>query len=205
MRKLTLLLMTLLLLNSCQKEETIVVETVDKEVNLLNEDFYKFTYQFYGTTRNDSLNLLEVDTILNEPSETLQGLIDEFGLQNPYNIQADFGKKEGIINFNSITMKFTDDGEVYISVVSITNEDGKEFLATMYFERSPIGFIITDFYYTVDKYNWKRYGECVGNILSTDELIGSGIAVLGVAGGMGCVGCGIAAGFLLGVGALACI
>ncbi|WP_452220583.1 hypothetical protein [Lacinutrix salivirga] len=48
------------------------------------------------------------------------------------------------------------------------------------------------------------FGACVGYALDTNEFSGKVIVYAGVAGGVGCVGCGIAAGALLGIISIGC-
>lgn len=53
--------------------------------------------------------------------------------------------------------------------------------------------------------NWgQRYTRCLNGMLQ-DDLLGPFFAVSGLASGFGCVACGVAAGFVFGVGAVGCL
>jgi hypothetical protein len=119
-------------------------------------------------------------------------------------------KTDGIITVSSNTVELNENG-LLLSTVTMSDTSG--------FERYEVQLRQVGNNFVIEEANvigngtsgstrrasWtSRYQACIGRVLDTDQLLGQTIAVAGLAGGIGCLACGIAAATLFGFGALGC-
>lgn len=193
----------------------------EEEIPLENKnttDLKLFLNQLYDTSELDMEVLKVEDKLTSSASFSLDLKQKSSKSVSAFSMVVDSKTDEGILEFNSFTLEnYNSKSKTiqYTSYVNFINELGFNATYSIVLEK------IDDKNYKIVGYNtissnastglnaktsgwWSRFGDCISGVLDTDRPLGRALAVAGIAGGAGCVPCGIAGAVVFGFAALGC-
>jgi hypothetical protein len=208
------LFITSLIFTSCSSESN----NLELEENSNTEKLKIFLNQNFDTSNSD-FEVLEVEDKNTNSSNFMNDIISRNSNSDmeSFYMKIDSKTEEGIVEFNTVTTDVTSDGnnEYMTTYTEFSNENGFTETYKMVlkktndeqFEIFDFSVVNTNGVSTSSIANrgwWSDFSDCIGGVLDTDESLGQTITVLGIAGGAGCVPCGIAGGVIFGFAALGC-
>ena len=188
-------------LTNSQEIKTLELKSIAKQlygvkdlnVEVLNSSVTYADLNFFPKSMKDKLNGLKKSDLSNFEGN---------------NLKVQTNTKEGIVNINSYLIE--KNGSEQLFFIKFENDNNYESYYSMRLEEFSDGkYRILDVLEEGSNSKLNRswlsdYGDCIGKVISTDNYSGKVITVLGIAGGAGCVPCGITGAVIFGFGALGC-